>query len=111
IDSEPLQRFIELARCFPFGSAVDLGHEESLVAISITQCFSYTSFAGAIVIVPAVVEEVHAAVESGADNTNCNLLIDVFQTEVPAFDADGRHLLSGASKISVDHDLSLLCLT
>src|SRR5271154_2341000 len=67
---QPPQRFIELRYGGSFGSAIDLGHQKGLLAITIAQGLSHANFTLSAVVVPAVVEKVDAFVDSGADNTD-----------------------------------------
>jgi hypothetical protein len=49
-------------------AGVDLGHEESLVPVAITQRLAHANFALAIVINPGVVHEVDPGVDGSADD-------------------------------------------
>src|ERR1019366_381954 len=59
---QPPQRFIELCYGGSFGSAIDLGHQKGLLAITIAQRLAHANFALSAVVVPAVVEKIDAFV-------------------------------------------------
>ena len=58
---EVVEGFVDLFLCAFAAATVDLGHQECAVAIAVSQRLAHAHFAFAGVIVPAVVEEVHAA--------------------------------------------------
>src|SRR5580692_11925053 len=58
IGLQPSQRFIELCCSRGFVSAVNLGHQEGFLAITIAQRLAHANFALAGVVVPAVIEKV-----------------------------------------------------
>jgi hypothetical protein len=86
---ETPQRFIQLPRSFLSRTPVDFGHEKSLFAISVTQCFAHADFAGAIVVVPGVVEEVDSSVQRTSYDPNSQIFIDIFHSEVPSTNSNG----------------------
>ena len=51
-----------------FGPAVDLGHQEHFLAVAVPQGLAHADLALAVVVVPAVVHEVDAVVDGGADD-------------------------------------------
>src|ERR1700687_3495292 len=55
IGLQPSQRFVELGRCSGFGSTVDLCHQKSPLAITVTKGFAHSNFALSAVVVPAVI--------------------------------------------------------
>ena len=69
------QRLVDLAGGAFAGAGVELGHQESFLAVSVAQGLAHADFAGAVVVVPAVVEEVDAFVERGANDANAFLLV------------------------------------
>src|ERR1017187_2642533 len=67
---QPPQRFIELCYGGSFGSAIDLGHQKGLLAITIAQRLAHANFALSAVVVPAVVEKIDAFVNPCTDNAD-----------------------------------------
>src|SRR5216684_8074391 len=86
---QTLQRFVELPRGFGFRAAVDLRHQERLPPVAVAKRLAHADLAGAFVVVPAVVEEVDAAVDRAADDSKAEVFGDGFQTDVPAAEANG----------------------
>ena len=82
------------------GAAIDLGHEERFLAVSIAQGLAHADFAGAAVVVPAVVEEVDAFVEGGADDANALLLV-LLAAEVISAESDAGHVLAGVAQCAI----------
>src|ERR1700683_3098487 len=80
-----------------FGVAVDFGHQEGLVAITIEQRFAHAYFTLAIIVVPAVIEEINSAIERGTDDTNA-FLLGRLPAHMPTTEADARNLLAGAAQ-------------
>src|SRR5437879_7201728 len=70
VHTEPLQRFIQLPCGGLFRAAVNFGHQESLRAIPVAQRFSHPVLAGAIVVVPTVVEKIDSPVDGAPANTD-----------------------------------------
>src|SRR5438132_7291599 len=68
IGLQPLQRFIELLGGRLFGLAVNLGHKECFLPISVAQRLSHANLALTFVVIPTVIEEVDAVVECSAHN-------------------------------------------
>ena len=95
------QRFVELSRRFLSGPAVDLRHQEDLVAVAVAECLPRSDLAGAAVVVPGVVHEVDPAVDRGPNDTETQLRAYGWETEVPASEPDSRYSFSGASKNAV----------
>ncbi len=79
------------------GAAVDLGHEEGLLAISVAQRLAHADFAGAAVVVPAVVEEIDAFIERGANDANAFLLV-ALAADVISAQADAGDVLAGIAQ-------------
>ena len=75
IGLQPLERLLNLPGGGLFGPAVDLGHEEDLLAVAVAQGLAHADFAVAVVVVPAVVQKVDAAVDRGADDADALLLV------------------------------------
>ncbi len=72
-------------------SAVDLGHQEYLLAVAVAQRLAHAHFAVAAVVVPAVVHEVDAIVHGRADDLDAFGLAGIANV-IPA-EADHRNLL------------------
>src|ERR1700686_1753844 len=77
--------------------AIDLGHQESLLTVTVAQRLAHANLALPIVIVPAVVEEVDAGIECRADDANAVLLIGL-HADVVAPEAQNRNFLAGTAK-------------
>ena len=72
-----------------FSTTVNLGHQENSLAISVPQSLPHALLTGAIVIVPAVVHEVDAAINGGANDAHGERFINMLQRQMPATQADG----------------------
>src|SRR5271165_2793604 len=104
IGLQAAQRFIELlGSSFP-GLPVDLGHEERLLPIAVAQRLAHADLALAAVVIPAVVEEVDAAVETGADNADAFLLVGL-HAEVISTQTYDRDLRAGAAQFAHGNSL------
>ena len=75
-----------------FGPAVDLGHQEDLLAVAVAERLAHADFAAAAVVVPAVVHEGDAVVDGGADDLDAFLLL-LLSADVVAAQADHGRLL------------------
>ena len=60
-------------------AAVNLGHQESPLAVAVAECFAHTPFALAVVVVPTVVHEVDPAINCGADNAQAEFFANVLE--------------------------------
>jgi hypothetical protein len=58
IRPEAAQRFVDLLAGLAFAPAVDLGHQEGLVAVAILQRLAHAHLALTIVVIPAIIQEV-----------------------------------------------------
>jgi hypothetical protein len=65
---QPQEAFINLSSRGLFGAAINLGHEEGLLTVAVAQSLAHADFAGAVVIVPAVVHEGDPAVDGAAND-------------------------------------------
>src|SRR2546425_2017625 len=74
-----------------------------MIAVAVTQRFAHAFLTSAFVVVPAVVEKVDASIDCRTNNANCQLLINLFQTEMPAANPDCGNLFSRASEYSINH--------
>ena len=64
---------------------------------------AHAQLAQALVVVPAVVHEVDAALDRLVHQAQGELLVHVGQAEVPAAEPDGGHPLAGAAEGPVRH--------
>ena len=64
--------------------AVDLGHQEDLLPVTVLKRFAHSRFAHAFVVVPAVIHEGDAAIDSLADEANRILLSEPGLPDMPA---------------------------
>src|ERR1700680_4586091 len=61
---QPPQRFIELGCSSSLVSAIDLGHQKGLLAITVAQRLAHSNLALSAVVVPAVIEEIYSFIDS-----------------------------------------------
>ena len=93
---------VDLPFRFPAGSAVDLGHEEDLVAVAVAQRLPHADLAVAVVIIPAVVHEGDAVIDGGANDLD--RFVHAFGVaDVVAAHADRRHFHTSAAERPVAH--------
>jgi len=98
---QPLQGLVDLPRRVLVRAAVDLGHEEDLVAEPL-EGLPHAQFADAVVVVPAVVHESDACIDGGADDPDrVGFLVD--RAEVVAADADEGDAIARAAEAAVPH--------
>ena len=91
---QPLERLIQLLRCFLLRASVDLGHQENLLAIAVAEGFAHPPFTLTVVVVPTVVHEVDTAIDCIAHNAQAEFFRNVLEAEMPTPNSDSRHLLS-----------------
>ena len=84
---QALEGLVDLLGGRLLGAAVDLGHEEDLLAVAVAQGLAHADLAAAVVVVPAVVHEVDAGVDGGADDLDALLLV-LLPADVVAAQAD-----------------------
>src|SRR5437016_12465032 len=94
------ERLVDLPRGTLLVAPVDLGHEKRLFAIAVAQRLSHAELARPAVVVPAVVEEVDAAVDGRAYDADGFLLVRL-PPEMVAAHADQRHHLAGAPQATI----------
>ncbi len=97
------EAFVELTGSLFVGTAVYLGHQEGFLPVAIAQGLAHAGFAEAAVVIPTVVEEVHAAIEGSADEAQGERFVDVLEAEVPASEADGGNLFAGSAEWPLRH--------
>src|SRR5580692_788784 len=103
IDSVSLkapQRVVDLIGSSGLGASVDLGHEESLLAVTIAQRVAHADFTLTAIVIPAVVEKIDALIETGANDANAFLGICLFAKMI-APKANERDFLSAAAQRSI----------
>src|ERR1700676_2669282 len=83
IGLEAFERYLELPHRFCVRSPVDLRHQKDLLPVAIPEGLPHAGLARAVVIVPAVVQEVDATVDGRSNDPDAELLVDAFQSEVP----------------------------
>ena len=74
---EPGQGLLQLLLSRGAGASVELCHQESFVAIAVGEGFPHALLAGAVVVVPAVIEKINAPIQGGADDAKGLLFGDV----------------------------------
>src|SRR5256885_1688747 len=92
---QPLQRRVDLLRRFLERPAIDLRHEKDLLAQAAAERLPHANFAGAFVVIPAVVEKVDAAIDGSPNDPDAERLIDMLERQMPSAKADRRHALAG----------------
>src|SRR5882762_8002060 len=91
------KRLIQLLGSGLLSLAIDLGHQERLLTVTVAQRLAHANLALPIVIVPAVVEEVDAGIERRADDANALLLIGL-HADVVAAEAHNGNFLAGTAE-------------
>ena len=94
IGLQPFERLVELPHRFGVRSPVDLRHQKDLLPVAILERLSHAGLARAVVVVPAVVQEVDAAVDGRSNDPEAERLVDPFQSEMPASKADRGNAFS-----------------
>ena len=84
------------------GAAVDLGHQEDLLAVAVLEGLAHADFAAAVVVVPAVVHEGDAGVDGGADDLDALLLV-LLPADVVAAQADHATPPPPCAQLAVEH--------
>ena len=98
---QPLQRLLELLARARGGAPVELGHHEGLLAIPVAQRLAHPLLGIAVVVVPAVVEEVHAVIERGAHDAD--RLFFRGEAEMIAAEAEDRNPHAGSAQLARLH--------
>src|SRR5882672_3798217 len=104
ISLQPPQGFFDLTGGRLFGAAVNLGHEEDFLTVTVTQSFPHSDLTDAVVIVPAVVHEGDPAVDRSPDNRYALLFVSLLPDMIPA-EADGRDSFSSQPQRAPGHCL------
>jgi len=102
VDLEPLHRLLELPARRCRRPPVQLGHHECFLPIPVAQRFPGASFTLSAVVVPAVVEEVDATVDGGANQLDAILFV-FRDSNVIAAQANGRDALAGAAQRAIGY--------
>ncbi len=105
---EASKRLIQLSRRLDFRPSVDLCHQEDVLPVAIAQRIAHPYFARAVVVIPAVVEEVDAAIDRVANNPDAESFVELFEPEMPSAQAYGGYALSCMAEDSVRH-LTMRC--
>jgi hypothetical protein len=103
IGLEALEALVDLLGGGLLRPAVDLVHQEDLLAVAILQGLAHADLARAFVVVPAVVHEGNAAVDGLADELNRLALGKRRLADVPATQADDGDAFACAAEGAVDH--------
>src|SRR6266550_3298046 len=94
---------MELFRGFLFRPAINLGHDKRFFTVAVAQSFAHPNLTSALVVVPAVVQKIDAAIQSLSDDADRQLFIDMTQSKMPAAYTNRRNFLTCAAKCSIDH--------
>src|SRR5258705_5182284 len=100
---QPAERFFQLAGSFFSGASVNFGHQEYLAAVILAQCPAHPEFAKTVVVIPRVVHKGNAAVNRATNDSQAQLLLHVFQPEMPPSQSDGGYLLSSTAERAINH--------
>jgi len=95
---QPLERLVDLFGRGLGVAAIDLGHEEDLLAIAVAQRLAHAYFTVAVVVVPAVVHEGDAVVDRSANDLDGLSLTGI--ADVIAAETEHRHWLAGMAQSS-----------
>src|ERR1700758_3229638 len=109
IGLQPLQRFIELGCCSRLSATVDLGHQKSLLPITIAQSLAHANLALASVVVPAVIQKIDSFIESCANNLDA-LFRSALASQVIPSEPDQRYLFTGAAQRSIWNPILAIAL-
>src|SRR5690242_16437044 len=101
------KRFVNLGGCSFLGSAIDFAHQECLLPVPVTQSLAHTNFTRAIVVVPTIVEEVDAVIDSCPNNSNA-LLFGGLAANVIATQPNHRHFLASSAQGAIRHTFARL---
>src|SRR5438128_795363 len=78
--------------------------KRNLLAITVTQRPPHADFAGAAIIIPAVVHEGESPIDRAADNRYTLRFVSLFADVIPT-QADGRDFLSSPPQSALGHSL------
>src|ERR1022692_3648195 len=90
---QPLQGFINLPRGGRLGTSVALGHEKDFLAVAVAQSLPHANFAGAAIVIPAVVHEGDPLVNGTPDNGYALRFVSLF-AYMKATQPDGGNFLA-----------------
>src|ERR1700704_72314 len=97
---QPAQRFVDLGCGSGLVAAIDLGHQEGFLAITIAQCFAHANFTLSAVVVPAVVEEIDSFIDSRTHDANALVGIALLAQVITA-EPDQRNAFARAAERSM----------
>src|SRR5216117_692477 len=87
---------------------IDLGHQESSLAVPVPEGLSHLDLAPPLIVVPGVVEEIDARIDRGADDADALRLREVRLAKVEPAEADrGDPLARAAEAAHRDRGLGL----
>ena len=101
---QPPQRFIDLSHGSDLISAIDLGHQEGFLAITIAQRSAHSNFALSVVVVPAIIEKIDSFIDSGANDANALVGIALIAQVIPT-EPDKRNPFAGAAQSSIGNSV------
>jgi len=96
------ERFVNLPCSHILHLAVNLGHQENSLPVTIPQGLTHAHFAFAVVIVPTIIEKIDALIDGGSNDANALPFVFLGADMVTA-QAHKRHLLATASQRAVRH--------
>src|SRR6266481_2599757 len=96
------QRLVNLFGRGLLRPSVDFGHQEGLLSVAVTESFAHANLAAAVVIIPAVVHEGDATVDSRTNDSYSILIIFGATNVIPA-QTEGGDLFTGFAQRSVGH--------
>ena len=104
-NAEPEEALIDLLRGRDLRATVDLRHQKCFLAMAVLEGFAHPQFAEAIVIIPAVVEEVHPRIEGRADDLD-PVGILFRSADVVTADPDARDEFAGLAELAEAHPVA-----
>jgi hypothetical protein len=103
VDAKATKRFVQLSCGFGLRSAIDLRHHERFLAVAVLQRATHPDLARTVVVVPAVVEKIHAAVDGLANDAYTQRFIDMRETQVPSTETDRRYPFARSTQDPIRH--------
>jgi hypothetical protein len=103
VGAQTTKRLVQLSSCLGLRSTVNLGHEKRFLPVPVSQRSTHSNLARAVVIVPAVVEEIDPAIDGLVKDAGAQAFIDVRQTQVPPAQTDRGYAFAGSAKDSIRH--------
>jgi len=72
-----------LGRCGSLCATIDLGHQESLPAITVAQGFTHSNFALSSVVIPAVIKKIDSLIDSCTNDPDAFARIALSSQVIP----------------------------